>query len=177
MDSVCIGLTSSNRVTFTENSIGRFLISALVTRLSLDHVPVCGDWIGHGNVGVPLVRCPCLSGLSYDECCEHFHSGATALTPEALMRSRFSAFALGLPVYLLETWHASTRPASLELDGDIHWYRLDILSKSAGTPQDATGSVEFEAFYRGTRTGSQRENSAFVRERGRWFYLGEEARR
>jgi SEC-C motif-containing protein len=122
-----------------------------------------------------MVRCPCLSGLSYDECCEHFHSGATALTAEALMRSRFSAFALGLPTYLLETWHASTRPRSLELDGDIQWYRLDILSRSSGTPHDATGSVEFEAFYRGVHSGSQRERSSFVKERGRWFYLGDEA--
>jgi SEC-C motif-containing protein len=92
------------------------------------------------------------------------------------MRSRFSAFALGLPAYLLETWHSSTRPKVLELDGDIQWYRLDILSRSFGTPHDATGSVEFEAFYRGAHSGSQRERSAFVRERGRWFYLGEEAR-
>lgn len=121
------------------------------------------------------MRCPCLSGLNYDECCEHFHSGATALTAEALMRSRFSAFALRLPGYLLDTWHASTRPSSLDLDESIEWYRLDILSRSLGTPHDATGTVEFEAFYRGVLSGSQRERSSFVRERGRWFYIGEQA--
>lgn len=121
------------------------------------------------------MRCPCLSGLSYDECCERFHSGATALTAEALMRSRFSAFALRLPAYLLETWHSSTRPASVPVDDDIQWYRLDILSCTDGTPQDASGTVEFEAFYRGANSGSQRERSSFVRERGRWFYLGEES--
>lgn len=121
------------------------------------------------------MRCPCLSGLSYDECCEHFHSGATALTAESLMRSRFSAFALRLPDYLLETWHSSTRPASLDLDESIDWYRLDVISRSLGTPHDATGAVEFEAFYKGAHTGSLRERSSFVRERGRWFYLGEQA--
>ena len=120
------------------------------------------------------MRCPCLSGLDYDECCERFHSGATALTAEMLMRSRFSAFALRLPGYLLETWHPSTRPASLELDDEIEWYRLDVISKSLGTPHDATGAVEFEAFFRGARAGSQRERSSFVRERGRWFYVGEQ---
>ena len=91
------------------------------------------------------------------------------------MRSRFSAFALGLPAYLLETWHASTRPATLELDADIQWYRLDVISTISGNPQDPTGTVEFEAFYRGASSGSQRENSSFVHERGRWFYLGEGA--
>jgi SEC-C motif-containing protein len=123
------------------------------------------------------MRCPCLSGLRYDECCEHFHAGSTALTAEALMRSRFSAFALGLPEYLLETWHASTRPVSLQLDADIQWYRLDVISTVSGSPHDPTGTVEFEAFYRGATNGSQRENSSFVRERGRWFYFGEEALR
>lgn len=91
------------------------------------------------------------------------------------MRSRYSAFALGLPEYLLDTWHQSTRPASLELDADIKWYRLDIISRSLGTPHDATGAVEFEAYYKGAQTGSQHERSSFVRERGRWFYLGAEA--
>ena len=84
------------------------------------------------------------------------------------MRSRYSAFALGFAGYLLETWHPSTRPASMELDAGLRWYRLDILATTRGGPLDTTGTVEFEAFYRG---GSQRELSSFVRERGRWFYL------
>jgi len=84
------------------------------------------------------------------------------------MRSRFSAFATGNADYLIETWHPSTRPAALELDAETRWYRLDIIATSRGGPLDSTGTVEFEAFYRG---GSQRELSSFVREGGRWFYL------
>ena len=83
------------------------------------------------------------------------------------MRSRYSAFAIGDAAYLLATWHPSTRPTDFELD-DTRWYRLDILSTSKGGPLDREGTVEFEAFYRG---GSQRENSAFVREQGRWLYV------
>lgn len=113
------------------------------------------------------MRCPCLSGLPYDECCGRFHAGEAAPTAEALMRSRFSAFAVGDAAYLLQTWHASTRPTTLELD-DARWYRLDILSATRGGPLDTRGTVEFEAFYRG---GSQHENSAFLREGGRWFYV------
>jgi len=112
-------------------------------------------------------RCPCGTGLPYPECCGRFHAGEPAPTAEALMRSRFSAFAVGDAAYLLATWHPSTRPADLELD-DARWYRLDILGRSRGGPLDTTGTVEFEAFHRG---GSQREHSAFVREAGRWYYV------
>lgn len=87
------------------------------------------------------------------------------------MRSRFSAFAVGDADYLLATWHPSTRPATLDLDPDTRWYRLDILDRTAGGPLDVRGTVEFEAFFRG---GSQRENSYFVREGGRWYYLAAE---
>ena len=83
------------------------------------------------------------------------------------MRSRYSAYATGNAAYLLATWHPSTRPAGLH-PGDTRWYRLDILGTTKGGPLDRTGTVEFEAFYRG---GSQHENSSFVREQGRWFYL------
>lgn len=84
------------------------------------------------------------------------------------MRSRFSAFAVGDPAYVLATWHPSTRPASLKLDADLEWQRLEILQTSEDT-------VTFDAHYwdaaRGRR-GLQREHSAFRREHGRWFYLG-----
>lgn len=83
------------------------------------------------------------------------------------MRSRYSAYAIGDAAYVLATWHPSTRPADLHLD-DTRWYRLDILGTTKGGPLDHTGTVEFEAFYRG---GSQRENSSFVREQGRWYYV------
>ncbi len=113
-------------------------------------------------------RCPCLSGLTYDECCGRLHAGAAAPTAVALMRSRYSAFVLGDAAYLLASWHPSTRPATLELAPDTRWLRLDILETVAGGPLDRDGIVEFEAHYRG---GSQRERSRFVREAGSWRYL------
>ena len=120
-------------------------------------------------------RCPCLSGLPYAECCEPLHRGEIAApTAEQLMRSRFSAFAVGDADYLLTTWHPSTRPATLELDSELRWYRLDILDRAAGGPLDAHGEVEFEAFWRSPEAhGSQRERSRFIRERGQWFYVAE----
>ncbi|WP_275423743.1 YchJ family protein, partial [Virgisporangium ochraceum] len=62
--------------------------------------------------GAPAdLRCPC-GGGPYAACCGPAHGGAPAATAEALMRSRYSAFALGDADYLLRTWHPTTRPRS-----------------------------------------------------------------
>ncbi|MFD6167306.1 YchJ family protein [Oerskovia sp. NPDC060287] len=132
-------------------------------------------------------RCPCLSGETYGACCGRFHVGlaggvpdaVTAPTAEALMRSRYAAFAVGDADYLLATWHPSTRPADLDLDDDVTWRRLDVVATSAGGPLDRTGVVEFVAHFRSAETrerGSLHEVSSFVREGGRWYYVDGEHR-
>ena len=88
------------------------------------------------------------------------------------MRSRFTAFALGLAPYLLATWHPSTRPAALDLDDDLTWRRLQIVDAVAGGEGDAEGIVEFRASYRGPDgAGLLHERSRFVRAGGRWSYV------
>ena len=88
------------------------------------------------------------------------------------MRSRFSAFALGLDAYLLSTWHPSTRPATLELDDDTMWRKLQIVDTVDGGPDDETGVVEFRASYRGAdAAGVLHERSRFARVAGGWAYL------
>jgi SEC-C motif-containing protein len=84
------------------------------------------------------------------------------------MRSRYSAFAVGDPAYLLATWHPSTRPRTLALDPDVRWIGLVVLATTGGTMLAAEGTVEFRAHH---RSGSQHERSRFVREAGRWFYV------
>lgn len=119
------------------------------------------------------MRCPCSTGLPYDECCGPLHRGErSAPTAAQLMRSRLSAFAVGDAAYLLATWHPSTRPATLELDADVRWYRLDIERTERGGPLDRDGVVEFTAHYRSPDgAGSQHEVSAFVREASGWLYV------
>ena len=117
--------------------------------------------------------CPCLSGEQYAQCCGIFHRGeADAPTAEQLMRSRYSAFVVLDSGYLLRTWHPDTRPATLELDPEIQWRRLDILGTSRGGPLDTEGTVEFAAHYSydGER-GVQREKSRFLRVDRRWYYV------
>lgn len=96
-----------------------------------------------------------------------------APTAEALMRSRFTAFATGDRNYLLHSWHPRTRPAELDLDDAMRWYRLDIESTHRGSPFDTTGEVAFTAFYRvkGGKSGNLNEHSRFERYDGRWVYV------
>ncbi|MCE7480830.1 MULTISPECIES: YchJ family protein [Microbacterium] len=119
------------------------------------------------------MRCPCLSGDTFETCCAPLLAAeATAPTAERLMRSRFTAFAVGDAPYLLRSWHPSTRPRDLELDTDIRWTRLDILETEAGGPFDTSGIVSFEAFYReGGVQASMKERSRFVREDRMWSYV------
>ncbi len=101
----------------------------------------------------------------------------TAPTAERLMRSRFSAFAVGDVTYLLLSWHPKTRPdpAELRLDPDLEWRRLEILGATAGGEDDEEGTVHFVAHFwdaAGRQRGRQEEDSAFVREDGQWLYVG-----
>lgn len=123
-------------------------------------------------------RCPCLSGNTYGECCEQLHRGERiAPTAEQLMRSRFSAFAVGDVEYLLASWHPRTRPAAFELDRDRRWIRLDIDGTARGGPFDTEGKVSFVAYYRlDGQWHSQRETSRFERLDRRWFYLDDTQR-
>ena len=120
----------------------------------------------------PDAACPCGTGVSYAECCGALHAGRPAESAVALMRSRFSGFALGLPDYLLESWHPDTRPASLELDADTRWRRLQVVDTVAGGPDDETAIVEFRASYRSpTGAGLLHERSRFARVAGSWRYV------
>jgi SEC-C motif-containing protein len=116
--------------------------------------------------------CPCESGQAYGDCCGRWHAGLAdgvlAPTPEALIRSRYSAYVLGLLEYLLTTWHPSTAPGDLELP-PLKWLGLEV--RHAQTTGDA-GVVEFVARYReGGRGVRLHEISRFVREDGRWLYI------
>ena len=118
-------------------------------------------------------RCPCGTGLPYAECCGPLHAGTgAAATAEQLMRSRYSAFAVGDPAYLLASWHPRTRPPALDLDPGVRWVGLDVLATRDGGLLSAEGTVEFRATWvAGGQRGEQHEVSRFVRDDGAWRYL------
>lgn len=117
--------------------------------------------------------CPCGTGKSYAACCGMLHAGLPAPTAEALMRSRYAAFALQLDPYLFETWHPSTRPLDIRLtrsDPPAKYMRLEV--KRAVENGDKA-EVEFVARYKrgGGSVIRMHETSRFVREGGRWYYV------
>ncbi|KMN29696.1 MULTISPECIES: YchJ family protein [Chromobacterium] len=124
--------------------------------------------------------CPCGLGPAYAACCGRYldDAGAPAPTAEALMRSRYTAYARGDEGYLLASWHASTRPQSLDLAADagvVKWLGLDVLATEAGGATDVGGMVEFIARCKvGGKAERMHERSRFVREDGRWFYVSGE---
>ncbi len=97
-------------------------------------------------------------------------------TAEALMRSRFAAFRDADAEWLLASWHPSTRPTAIDLQGNPRWRGLQIVEVVDGTEHDVTGLVEFKATYV-VAPGDVRilhERSRFIREDGRWYYLAAE---
>jgi SEC-C motif-containing protein len=117
--------------------------------------------------------CDCGSGRDFAACCGPYLAGQAAPTAEALMRSRYTAYARRDEAYLLRTWHPKTRPSGLDLKKPaVRWLGLKIRSTEAGQPLDTRGVVEFVAEYQaGGPIERLEERSQFVREPGGWLYV------
>ena len=125
--------------------------------------------------------CPCGrtsakgQALTLDTCCGPLHAGTPAPDAESLMRSRYSAFVLGNVPYLLATWHASTRPATLTLEEGARWLGLEVRQHLC-TGADSAEVVFVARFRVGGKAVRQHELSRFVREEGRWYYVDGDVR-
>ncbi len=117
--------------------------------------------------------CPCGSGIPYQDCCQPFLSqNQDAPTAEALMRSRYTAFALQDGNYLRYSWHPDNCPADIRLNADTTWLGLKIVDTVAGGRDDVTGQVEFIARSKNSGKASRlHEISRFCRNNGRWVYI------
>ena len=115
--------------------------------------------------------CPCGTGQPLERCCGPLLSTERlASTAEELMRSRYTAYALGDREHLWRTWDPRTRPEEPFL-GEDRWVGLEVVEVVDGGPEDRTGVVEFVARHEGGRLV---ERSLFTRRGGRWFYTGAE---
>lgn len=122
-------------------------------------------------------RCPCGSGDTFGACCGPLlRRERRAGTAEALMRSRYTAFATRDLEHALASWHPDTRPQrsalAATLGEETRWLRLEVRSTTGGGPFDDEGTVEFVAIAR-TDQGRRElhEISHFVREDGSWQYV------
>lgn len=125
------------------------------------------------------MHCPCSSGLSYEVCCEPFHKGKFPDHPLQLMRSRYSAYALKLPIYIIETTHPQNphyeknriawAKSILEFCEGTTFERLEIVE---AREEGDRGWVTFTAHLKqGGQEASFTEESEFERVAGRWLYL------
>ena len=125
------------------------------------------------------MKCPCHSGKPYKECCKPYHTKeALPETPEKLMRSRYSAYALNLPDYIIET----TLEGSPAYNNNLLEWRPSITSFSKSTNfenltiestkiKGDKGEVTFHATLSSNGADvSFTELSLFEQINGKWFY-------
>lgn len=127
-----------------------------------------------------MTDCPCGSERDLDDCCGAIIAGTPAPTAETLMRSRYTAYALGNIDYLSDTLAPEARADfdPIEAGGtadETVWQGLELRAVTGGGADDETGLVEFVARFR--LRGEQRlhhELASFRREQGRWVCSGGE---
>ena len=121
--------------------------------------------------------CPCTSQSPFSSCCEPLLSGASqAKTPEALMRSRYSAHVQRNTRYLVESTLPEQRD-ELGLDElqawvqGTRWKALRILSSLTSVTTANEGWVEFQALYEVEgKHYLHHEHSHFELRSGRWYF-------
>ena len=126
----------------------------------------------------PPMNAPCLchSHKIFEQCCAPFLEGQSLpSTPEALMRSRYSAFATANIAYIQATMCGE----ALKGFNEAHtrgfaqqncWVKLEVLDTSFDT--DTIGYVEFKAYYvRGSTLRCLHEHSKFMLKNNHWYYV------
>ena len=116
--------------------------------------------------------CYCKSSVLFSDCCEPFLlNKKIPNTPEALMRSRYTAYVLHNADYLIQTTHISQRKyyskkEILNWANANTWLKLEIIYAKEAL-------VEFKAYYLDEKLQAQihHEKSTFKLQKGIWFYL------
>ncbi len=123
--------------------------------------------------------CPCGSGKAFADCCGPILAGAPAPTPEAMMRSRYSAYGKRNYLHLERSLSAAQRadfsPADAKTWAESsEWLGLEVRDTTGGGPEDNEGTVSFVATFK--TAGEERkhvENARFIRENNLWVYDGQ----
>lgn len=119
-----------------------------------------------------MTNCYCGNSKTFENCCNIYIKGIQKPeTAEALMRSRYSAFATGEAYYLVATTHFSTRKFHKKSDilawsKSNQWIKLEVIASTETT-------VTFKAYYLDYQLKAQihHEHSTFIFENGTWFYV------
>ena len=125
-----------------------------------------------------MKNCPCGSGREYSACCDLYISGKEkAPTAEALMRSRYSAYAEHKIDYIISTCEDSGKnnidyKSTKDWSEQSKWLGLKILSVENGGVNDTEGTIEFEATYeKDGLKDVHHETAEFKKEKDQWLYV------
>ena len=121
--------------------------------------------------------CPCCSGKPYIGCCAPLINGnKRALTPEALLRSRYTAYTQANIDYIEKTMRGSAAKTFDKQEAEawarsLQWEKLEVIDAPAVKPGKTRGLVKFTAHYK-TKNNPQtlEETSEFRLKKGRWYY-------
>jgi SEC-C motif-containing protein len=122
----------------------------------------------------PHLPCPCHSGVKYKKCCQPYHKGMFPANALKLMRSRYSAYALGLIEYIMATTHPNNPDTAIALSDwqssiadfakHTQFIGLTILEFVDGEKE---AYITFEARL---NHSVMKEKSRFLKEEGKWLY-------
>ncbi len=125
-----------------------------------------------------MTNCPCCSGIEFENCCAPILDGKIdAPTAEALMRSRYTAYAKGHFEHIRRTLHPKNQDnfdedAAREWSEESEWQGLEIVSTKAGGKDDTEGVVEFIAKYvRDDEQEEHQEIADFKQVNGKWYFV------
>jgi len=126
----------------------------------------------------PNNLCPCGSNIKYKKCCQVFHKGKLPFTALELMKSRYTAYFLQIPKYIISTTHKENK----DYIEDAALWESQILDFSINYDFKSLEIVEFvdgalEAFvtfkvqllYK-DEDNSFAEKSRFVKINDKWYY-------
>ena len=113
-----------------------------------------------------------------EQCCGRFHQGEIPGDARLLMRSRYAAYSLQQPDYIIDTTHRS----SPQRKGSLSKWRAEILQFCKETDFQGLEVLEFidgekqawvtfrARLMQAGKDNSFTEKSLFVKEDGRWYY-------
>jgi SEC-C motif domain protein len=124
------------------------------------------------------VTCPCGKGESLEACCgPYLTRAARPDTAEALMRSRYTAYATGDVDYIVDSHDPDRRGEVDRKNTELwskqsEWLGLEIVATDKGLPDDEVGTVEFVARYKikGVKV-EHRERAMFRKLGSRWVFV------
>jgi SEC-C motif-containing protein len=128
------------------------------------------------NVNAP---CPCGSGKKYKKCCQVYHKGVPAPTALHLMKSRYSAFAVGNGNYIISTTHPDHPEGQKDVEVRkrelAHFFKYTLVKDLEILNVEEGEQISYVTFKVSLEQNGQPisfiERSTFEKREGKWLYL------